>query len=56
MLKYSKVKALLLIFLFVVFGCTTKKYSFTVNAPPKYSSEYTFKTMKIQSFKSNKKK
>ena len=29
MLKYSKIKALLLIFLFVVFGCTTKKYSFT---------------------------
>ncbi len=40
--------------LFIAGGCSAKRYAFTVNAPPKYSSEYIFNTVKIQHFESNK--
>jgi tetratricopeptide (TPR) repeat protein len=40
--------------IFVISGCSPKKYSFKVDAPPKYSSKHIFKSMNIKSFKSNR--
>lgn len=41
--------------IYLITGCSTKKYSFTIDAPAKYSSEYAFKRMEIQPFKTNRK-
>ncbi len=35
-------------------GCGPKKYSFTIDAPPAYANEYSFKQMKIEPFQSNR--
>lgn len=40
--------------IFLTTGCSKKQYSFTIDAPPKYSSEYVFKRMQIRPFQSNR--
>jgi len=34
-------------------ACSPKKYSFDIDAPPKYSSNHVFKSMSVKDFKSN---
>lgn len=41
-------------FICLITACGPKKYSFTVDAPPKYSSDSVYKKMKIEPFKSNR--
>ena len=43
-----------IITLMMAFGCVPKKHSFTVEAPPKYSSEHKIETITVKPFKSNK--
>jgi len=49
----NKITILLFSILFIS-GCSPKKYSFVIDAPPKYSSEHIFKTIKIKEFKIDK--
>ena len=51
--RFRVIIGVLVIFLFI--GCSAKKYSFTIEAPPKYSTGYVFDTMGVQTFESNRK-
>ncbi|CAA6818067.1 MAG: Unknown protein [uncultured Sulfurovum sp.] len=56
MLMFTKLKVFILIgIFFMLTACSPKQYSFEIDAPPKYSSEYVFKSMSVKNFKSDKK-
>lgn len=40
--------------LILMTACSPKTYSFDIDAPPKYTTQDVFKTMKVESFQSNK--
>ena len=42
-----------ILYTFIFTACSPKKYSFEIDAPPKYSSQYIFKSMNIGNFNTN---
>lgn len=51
-LKYLKIYIYISILTFIT-ACSSKSYSFNIDAPPKYTTDDVFKTMQIKPFKSN---
>ena len=49
----KKIKIFIFIFVVITLTACSHKYSFKIDAPPKYSSQYVFKSMNIKGFKSN---
>jgi len=50
----NKIFILSLVTVSLFTACSPKKYSFKIDAPPKYSSKYRFKTMSIDDFNTDK--
>jgi tetratricopeptide (TPR) repeat protein len=49
----KKTKIIISIFMVITLTACSHKYSFEIDAPPKYSSQYVFKSMQIKGFESS---
>ena len=54
MFHQKEIKIIIMIFIaFILTACSPKEYSFQIDAPPKYSSKYLFKSMSVKNFNTN---